>query len=78
MNKRNYDGVDCACGFFTMSAIILTIIKMNFYDELSWWTVTLPIWGPTVLVSSVVLYFYCLTKLSDLAKREYKIKNNGN
>jgi hypothetical protein len=35
-------------------------------------------WGPTVLVGLVVLYFSGLTKLSDLAKREYKIKNNGN
>jgi hypothetical protein len=78
MNKRNYDGVDYACAFFTMSAVILLTIKVNFYEEISWWIVTLPMWGPTVLVVTVVLYFSGLTKLSDLAKRECKIKNNGN
>lgn len=77
-NGRYYDGVDFTCAFFIFSTIFLVLIKFNFYNELSWWIVTLPVWAPTFIVGSAVLYFSGMTKLSELAKREYKIKNNGN
>jgi hypothetical protein len=75
MKENNVDEVGgCLLGLMFMSSIVLTIIKVEWYLDFSWWWVFVPIFIPALAMFIAVLWVEAEMVLSDMAKKEVEKK----
>jgi hypothetical protein len=57
--------------------IIFVVLKLTEYIDWSWWLVTLPFWGSTVLGLFILLILFIYTFFEKILERK-KQNNEGN
>jgi phosphotransferase system glucose/maltose/N-acetylglucosamine-specific IIC component len=71
MKENNVDEVGgCLLGIMFMSSIVLTIIKLEWYLDFSWWWVIVPIIVPALAMVIAVIYVEAEIVLSGMAKKQ--------
>jgi O-antigen/teichoic acid export membrane protein len=71
MKENNVDEVGgCLLGLMFMSSIVLTIIKLEWYLDFSWWWVVVPIIVPALAMVIAVVYVELENGLADVAKKQ--------
>jgi phosphotransferase system glucose/maltose/N-acetylglucosamine-specific IIC component len=71
MKENNEEQVGgCLLGLMFMSSFVLTIIKLEWYLDFSWWWVIVPIIVPALAMVIAVLYVEAEIFLSDMAKKQ--------
>jgi O-antigen/teichoic acid export membrane protein len=71
MKENNVDEVGgCLLGLMFMSSIVLTIIKLEWYLDFSWWWVVVPIIIPALAMLIAVVYVELENGLTDIAKKQ--------
>lgn len=55
--ENNKGGIDLMGFLFFTMTIVLFIIKVEWYIDISWWFVFAPIWLPILIIIGVVTYF---------------------
>jgi hypothetical protein len=56
--ERNTGGI----GFFGLLAIVFITLKLTNYIDWSWWLVLAPLWGPLVVIVSILFTFLVFVK----------------
>jgi phosphotransferase system glucose/maltose/N-acetylglucosamine-specific IIC component len=71
MKENNVDEVGgCLLGIMFMSSIVLTIIKLEWYLDFSWWWVIVPIIVPALAMVIAVIYVELENGFADMAKKQ--------
>lgn len=71
MKENNVDEVGgCLLGLMFMSSIVLTIIKLEWYLDFSWWWVIVPIIIPALAMLIAVIYVELENGFADMAKKQ--------
>jgi uncharacterized membrane protein len=71
MKENNVDEVGgCLLGLMFMSSIVLTIIKLEWYLDFSWWWVVVPIIIPALAMAIAVIYVELENEFADIAKKQ--------
>jgi O-antigen/teichoic acid export membrane protein len=71
MKENNVDEVGgCLLGLMFMSSIVLTIIKLEWYLDFSWWWVVVPIIIPALAMAIAVIYVELENGFADIAKKQ--------
>jgi uncharacterized membrane protein YdbT with pleckstrin-like domain len=71
MKENNEEQIGgCLLGLMLMSSFVLTIIKLEWYLDFSWWWVIVPIIVPALAMVIAVLYVEAEIFLSDMAKKQ--------
>jgi len=71
MKENNVDEVGgCLLGLMFMSSIVLTIIKLEWYLDFSWWWVVVPIIVPALAMAIAVIYVELENGFADMAKKQ--------
>jgi hypothetical protein len=71
MKENNEEQIGgCLLGLMLMSSFVLTIIKLEWYLDFSWWWVVVPIIIPTIAMVMAVIYVEAEIVLSDMAKKQ--------
>jgi len=71
MKENNVDEVGgCLLGLMFMSSIVLTIIKLEWYLDFSWWWVVVPIIIPALAMVIAVIYVELENGFADIAKKQ--------
>jgi O-antigen/teichoic acid export membrane protein len=71
MKENNVDEVGgCLLGLMFMSSIVLTIIKLEWYLDFSWWWVVVPIIIPALAMLIAVIYVELENGFADIAKKQ--------
>jgi O-antigen/teichoic acid export membrane protein len=71
MKENNVDEVGgCLLGLMFMSSIVLTIIKLEWYLDFSWWWVVVPIIIPALAMLIAVVYVELENGFADIAKKQ--------
>ena len=71
MKENNVDEVGgCLLGLMFMSSIVLTIIKLEWYLDFSWWWVVVPIIIPALAMAIAVIYVELENEFADMAKKQ--------
>jgi phosphotransferase system glucose/maltose/N-acetylglucosamine-specific IIC component len=71
MKENNVDEVGgCLLGLMFMSSIVLTIIKLEWYLDFSWWWVVVPIIVPALAMVIAVIYVELENGFADMAKKQ--------
>jgi phosphotransferase system glucose/maltose/N-acetylglucosamine-specific IIC component len=71
MKENNVDEVGgCLLGLMFMSSIVLTIIKLEWYLDFSWWWVVVPIIIPALAMVIAVVYVELENGFADMAKKQ--------
>ena len=71
MKENNVDEVGgCLLGLMFMSSIVLTIIKLEWYLDFSWWWVVVPIIIPALAMVIAVVYVELENGFADIAKKQ--------
>ena len=71
MKENNVDEVGgCLLGLMFMSSIVLTIIKLEWYLDFSWWWVVVPIIIPALAMVIAVAYVELENGFADMAKKQ--------
>ena len=71
MKENNVDEVGgCLLGLMFMSSIVLTIIKLEWYLDFSWWWVVVPIIIPALAMVIAVAYVELENGFADIAKKQ--------
>jgi O-antigen/teichoic acid export membrane protein len=71
MKENNVDEVGgCLLGLMFMSSIVLTIIKLEWYLDFSWWWVVVPIIVPALAMAIAVIYVELENGFADIAKKQ--------
>jgi O-antigen/teichoic acid export membrane protein len=71
MKENNVDEVGgCLLGLMFMSSIVLTIIKLEWYLDFSWWWVVVPIIIPALAMAIAVIYVELENGFADMAKKQ--------
>ena len=71
MKENNEEQIGgCLLGLMLMSSCVLTIIKLEWYLDFSWWWVIVPIIVPALAMVIAVLYVEAEIFLSDMAKKQ--------
>jgi O-antigen/teichoic acid export membrane protein len=71
MKENNVDEVGgCLLGLMFMSSIVLTIIKLEWYLDFSWWWVVVPIIIPALAMLIAVIYVELENGFADMAKKQ--------
>jgi len=71
MRENNVDEVGgCLLGLMFMSSIVLTIIKLEWYLDFSWWWVVVPIIVPALAMAIAVIYVELENGFADMAKKQ--------
>jgi O-antigen/teichoic acid export membrane protein len=71
MKENNVDEVGgCLLGLMFMSSIVLTIIKLEWYLDFSWWWVVVPIIIPALAMLIAVIYVELENGFADMAKKK--------
>jgi hypothetical protein len=71
MKENNVDEVGgCLLGLMFMSSIVLTIIKLEWYLDFSWWWVVVPIIIPALAMLIAVIYVELENGFTNMAKKQ--------
>ena len=71
MKENNVDEVGgCLLGLMFMSSVVLTIIKLEWYLDFSWWWVIVPIIIPALAMVIAVVYVELENGFADIAKKQ--------
>jgi phosphotransferase system glucose/maltose/N-acetylglucosamine-specific IIC component len=71
MKENNVDEVGgCLLGLMFMSSIVLTIIKLEWYLDFSWWWVVVPIIIPALAMLIAVIYVELENGFANMAKKQ--------
>ena len=71
MKENNVDEVGgCLLGLMFMSSIVLTIVKLEWYLDFSWWWVVVPIIIPALAMLIAVVYVELENGFADIAKKQ--------
>jgi O-antigen/teichoic acid export membrane protein len=73
MKENNVDEVGgCLLGLMFMSSFVLTIVKLEWYLDFSWWWVVVPIIIPALAMLIAVVYVELENGFADIAKKQVK------
>lgn len=61
-------------GFSGLLTVAFIVLKLTGYIDWSWWWVTIPIWGPIVLVLAILLIALAAMGIIILVKTQMKKK----
>ena len=71
MKENNVDEVGgCLLGLMFMSSFVLTIVKLEWYLDFSWWWVVVPIIIPALAMLIAVVYVELENGFADIAKKQ--------
>ena len=71
MKQNNVDEVGgCLLGLMFMSSVVLTIVKLEWYLDFSWWWVIVPITIPALAMVIAVVYVELENGFADIAKKQ--------
>ena len=71
MKENNVDEVGgCLLGLMFMSSVVLTIVKLEWYLDFSWWWVIVPIIIPALAMVIAVVYVELENGFADIAKKQ--------
>ena len=71
MKQNNVDEVGgCLLGLMFMSSVVLTIVKLEWYLDFSWWWVIVPIAIPALAMVIAVVYVELENGFADIAKKQ--------
>ena len=71
MKQNNVDEVGgCLLGLMFMSSVVLTIVKLEWYLDFSWWWVIVPIIIPALAMVIAVVYVELEIGLANIAKKQ--------
>jgi O-antigen/teichoic acid export membrane protein len=71
MKQNNVDEVGgCLLGLMFMSSVVLTIVKLEWYLDFSWWWVIVPIIIPALAMVIAVVYVELENGFADIAKKQ--------
>jgi uncharacterized membrane protein len=71
MKENNVDEVGgCLLGLMFISSIVLTIVKLEWYLDFSWWWVVVPIIIPALAMLIAVVYVELENGFADIAKKQ--------
>lgn len=73
-HTREHDGIDFLFFISFSSSIVMAIVKLEWYVDISWLVVLSPIFVPAILTVMIVLFFEIRDSILKKAKDEAKTK----
>jgi O-antigen/teichoic acid export membrane protein len=71
MKENNEEQIGgCLLGLMLMSSFVLTIIKLEWYLDFSWWWVVVPIIIPALAMLIAVIYVELENGFTNMAKKQ--------